>query len=141
MKPDTRFAIDAYVQSRVAPDDFITAVMENNLVRAFQMADDENLHDLQEIVTYVYQKVPSIAWGNTTRVIAWLAGPLPELAFEAFTHGLKVQVVDVSRPSWHGRVGHVGWARTASVINEMVQVIFDDGHEEAFSPKNLRMMR
>jgi hypothetical protein len=75
MRTDIREAIDAYAKDRDPLGDFLTAVMENNLKEAFQTADDDNLRDLQEIVTYVYQHVPVGAWGNPARVAAWLAGP------------------------------------------------------------------
>ena len=73
MKQDTQFQIDCYANDRVPLGSFLTAVMENNLARAIASADLENRRDIVEIVLYVYNNIPSIAWGSPEKVEAWLA--------------------------------------------------------------------
>ena len=48
------------------------AVLENDLLGAFERADYINKHDMLWIVSYVYNHVPSCAWGSKQRVKDWL---------------------------------------------------------------------
>jgi hypothetical protein len=43
-------------------------VLENNLFSAVNRADRDNLAALPEIVKYIYNEVPSGAWGNSKSV-------------------------------------------------------------------------
>ena len=65
--------IDRYVQKRVRPGGFVQAVLENNLMGAFNSADDENREALFDIVCYIWNKIPAKCCGSPERVKDWLA--------------------------------------------------------------------
>ena len=50
---------------------FITAVLENNLVEAFNKADRKNLNALDDIVKYIYNHLPFECWGSIEKVEKW----------------------------------------------------------------------
>ena len=61
-------SLTRYVEHGIPPGSFLCAVLENNLVRSVGRADRENLAALPEIVKYVYNEIPSNAWGNSKSV-------------------------------------------------------------------------
>lgn len=133
MRPDIREAIDAYAANHDTVGGFLTAVLENKLKESVQLADDDNLRDLQEIVSYVYQHVPSQAWGSPTRVEAWLAGP--EAAPYDPVTGDRVEVV--------GNPRFEGWSGIVRGLYEplgKVLVEFPAGVKGRFLPAQLRKM-
>ena len=67
-------AIDRYVEERIQPGGFTSAVLENNLAMAIGRADENSLKAIREIVGYVYNEIPSRAWGSQEKVQSWLAG-------------------------------------------------------------------
>lgn len=72
--PDyTLAAINRYVEERVPPSGFLSAVLENNLMEAFGRADENNRAALFEIVSYLYNDAPSACWGSPAKVSAWLS--------------------------------------------------------------------
>jgi len=64
----TLASLTRYVEHGIPPGSFLCAVLENNLVRSVGRADRENLAALPEIVKYVYNEIPSNAWGNSKSV-------------------------------------------------------------------------
>ena len=52
--------------------DFLQAVLRNDLRGAVGRADDQNKDALQEIVTYVYWEIPSVATGSQEAIHAWV---------------------------------------------------------------------
>ena len=66
--------IKRYVENRIPPGGFLTAVLENNLRKSFGQADKENREALFEIVCHCYKELPSICWGTPERVKNWLLG-------------------------------------------------------------------
>ena len=71
MKQSTIDSIMRHVEHGVDPGGFVTAVLENDLSQAFARADDDNRRDMFEIVTFVYNKIPSPSWGSPEKVKAW----------------------------------------------------------------------
>ncbi len=67
----TKEAIDNWVRHGWQPGSFVQAVLENNLSEAFARADDTNTRFMKEIVMYVYNEIPSPAWGSPEKVDAW----------------------------------------------------------------------
>jgi len=61
-------SLTRYVEHGIPPGSFLCAVLENNLFSAVGRADKANLAALPEIVKYVYNEVPSPAWGNSKAV-------------------------------------------------------------------------
>ena len=52
--------------------DFLQAVLENNLTEAFGRADDTNRRCLFEICAWLYNEMPSNAWGSPAKYSAWI---------------------------------------------------------------------
>jgi len=64
--------IERYTEERLQPGSFITAVLSNDLIRACECADENNKHEIFNIVKYLYNNVPSQCWGSEERVKRWL---------------------------------------------------------------------
>lgn len=71
--PNIKNAIDRYVRQRIPPDPFTRAVLERDL-EAVVLADETSLKFLKDIYMYVYNYIPSMAWGSPERVKNWLSG-------------------------------------------------------------------
>lgn len=72
-------AIKRYIEEKIAPGDFLTAVIQNNLTEACAMADDENLRNLPAYVAYFYNESPTNCWGSKKKMKAWLeSGIIPK---------------------------------------------------------------
>jgi len=65
-------SFERYVEHGCLPGGFLTAVLKNDLTEAVGAADDENAERLQAIVSYAYNCLPALAWGNADRVVAWI---------------------------------------------------------------------
>lgn len=74
LRPDTKAAIDRYVDGRIPTGSFLRAVLENNLMEAMGRADIGNRHSLFEICEYIYNNIPLICHGSPERVKNWLKG-------------------------------------------------------------------
>jgi hypothetical protein len=72
MREDVKRTIDDYVIKRYQPGSFIRSVLENDLMGAFAKADEDNILDMHQIVKYVYNNLPSAAWGSRDIVDRWL---------------------------------------------------------------------
>ncbi len=64
--------LERYVFGRVQPGDFLTAILENHLVNAFARADAENFTKIGAYAAFVYNELPSTAWGSREKVRDWL---------------------------------------------------------------------
>jgi hypothetical protein len=67
-------ALDRYVEQRIRPGSFLTAVLENDLQRAVANADQNALALLPYIVRYVFNSLPLSCCGSPDIVKAWLEG-------------------------------------------------------------------
>jgi hypothetical protein len=72
MHPLTKQGLDRYANERIPTGGFLRAVLENDLRGACERADDENAHDLYEIVRYCYNRIPAVCWGSPESVKKWL---------------------------------------------------------------------
>lgn len=61
-----------YIENRIPPGGFLTAVLSNNLKEACGRADSTNKYLLFEIVQWLYNEVPSVCWGSADNVQSWL---------------------------------------------------------------------
>lgn len=68
MRNDLYGALERYLNHGILPGGFLTAVLENNLMEAFGRADSMNSANLRNIVGYIYNHIPSNAWGSKERV-------------------------------------------------------------------------
>ena len=67
-------ALDRYVNHRLQPGGFLTAVLSNDLFGAVGKADSYNKLALTDICQYIYNEVPSNAWGSYEVVRNYLRG-------------------------------------------------------------------
>lgn len=72
MKQSTLDALNRYVEHGIRPRHFLSAVLTNDLFEAVGHADAENLRDIYEIVSYLYNDTPANCWGSPTIVCAWM---------------------------------------------------------------------
>lgn len=72
---DILAAINRYALHHERKGHFLMAVFANNLIDAFGRADPENEKVLHQIICYVYNEIPSSAWGTAKKVRAWLEMP------------------------------------------------------------------
>ena len=63
-----------YIEHRVAPGHFLTAVIENNLKESFARADDTNINRMFDVVAFMYNEAPMACWGSPEKMIKWLKG-------------------------------------------------------------------
>ena len=61
-----------YIEERIKPGHFLTAVIRNDLSEAFGRADHECLTNLPAIVAYFYNEAPSACWGSPEKMEKWL---------------------------------------------------------------------
>lgn len=61
-----------YLSHGVEPGIFLTAVISNDLKESVRRADEENKRLLAAYVTFLYNYVPSIAWGSPEKYEQWV---------------------------------------------------------------------
>lgn len=61
-----------YIEHKIAPGGFLTAVLCNDLYGAAVRADEINKHLLFEYVNWLDNHAPQLCWGNPKRVKEWL---------------------------------------------------------------------
>ena len=64
----TQGALTRYVKEGMYPGGFLESVLSNDLFGAIGQADRENTAALRDIVMFVYNEVPSNAWGSKEKV-------------------------------------------------------------------------
>ncbi len=72
-----------YIENGYAPGHFMTAVLCNDLVEAAGRADRENQRALFDWACWLYNDVPTPAWGSLEKVQEWIAAhaePVAETA-------------------------------------------------------------
>ena len=68
----TLAALDRYVNNRILPGGFLTAVLSNDLFGAVAHADKENKSALPEICQYIYNELPGNCWGSKDIMWQWV---------------------------------------------------------------------
>ena len=66
-------ALEDYVISGDIAGGFLTAVLKNDLSRAFINADANNLEALETLHAFLYNFAPADCWGSCDEVEAWHA--------------------------------------------------------------------
>ena len=69
------------------PGDFLTAVLENDLMEAFIRADDHNRKNMLAYCSYLYANMPSSCRGSKDIVAKWLAKKEHERVLSGEKHG------------------------------------------------------
>ena len=72
MRIEIKESLDRYTQERIPAGGFLEAVLENNLMEAIGRADEENIRDIHEICSYVYNNMPYNCHGSKNIVNEWL---------------------------------------------------------------------
>lgn len=72
MKSITLAGIMRYVEHGIKPGDFLTAVLENNLMEAIGRADEENQRDIVEICQFVHMEIPGCCHGSQEIMKEWM---------------------------------------------------------------------
>lgn len=67
-----RGSMKRYIEDKISPGGFLTAVLENNLVKALGRADYINKDKIYDIVAFLYTEAPSQCWGSPEKVNKWL---------------------------------------------------------------------
>lgn len=65
-------SIKLYINERVEPGGFLTAVIQNNLKEAVGKADEENIGNIPAFIVYFYNEAPAACWGSLENMEAWL---------------------------------------------------------------------
>ena len=73
IKESTIAGIHRWVDHGIPPGDFLSAVLYNDLKGAVMYADDDNIVVIPQIVSYLYNCVPSACWGSPDKVSNWKA--------------------------------------------------------------------
>jgi len=63
-----------YIEYRIEPGSFLTAVLENDLMGALGKADDINKHRLYDYGLWLYNEAPAGCFGSVEAVREWLGG-------------------------------------------------------------------
>lgn len=66
-----RESMRAYIENGQPVGDFLRAVLENDMVRAFNRADDINANSMLQYAKFLYW-APRICWGSREKVDAWI---------------------------------------------------------------------
>jgi len=69
----TLYSLDSYLNHKLPPGGFLTAVLTNDLFGAIGKADGENSRAIKEICMLIYNDIPSGAWGTKEKVERWLS--------------------------------------------------------------------
>ena len=65
-------SLNRYAEDRIETGSFLRAVLENDLASSIGRADHESLGLLPDLVSYVYNNLPSDCWGSAAKVEIWL---------------------------------------------------------------------
>jgi hypothetical protein len=66
-------SLDLYIEAGVIPGSFLTAVLENDLMRAFNYADSMNIAMMQEWASWLYMYGDYRCFGSKEIVENWAA--------------------------------------------------------------------
>lgn len=70
--PHCQDGMRAYIEQRQPVGNFLTAVLENNLMEACARGDDINRNALHQYSLFLYNYAPSACYGSKAKVTAWL---------------------------------------------------------------------
>lgn len=59
-----KYSLKLYVEHKVPTGSFLEAVLSNDLFDAVGRADSANIKQIDEIVKYIFNELPSNCWGN-----------------------------------------------------------------------------
>jgi hypothetical protein len=62
-----------YRDFRLPTGGFLRAVLSNDLRTAVALGDPQSLTHLRDVIAWLYDAMPSVAWGSASAVNDWLA--------------------------------------------------------------------
>lgn len=65
-------AVERYYLNGIPPGSFLQAVLSNNLMEAFNRADDENAANMRQWCRFLYNYVPYMSYGSPEHYELWL---------------------------------------------------------------------
>lgn len=68
-----RGGVQRYIEHGIAPGDFLTAVIRNDLGASFACADERNIEAMRDIVTFFWTEAPAGSWGSREHMSYWLS--------------------------------------------------------------------
>lgn len=71
--PHMKGGIKRYIEEGTPPGDFLEAVLSNDLKEAFSRADDINIANMFEWVSFLYNYAPIYCHGSKEKVAEWIA--------------------------------------------------------------------
>lgn len=69
-----------YLEYGLPPGDFLRAVLENDFAQAWARADEINTACMRDWAMWLWNYVPSAAWGSRNKVEAWMTAIMEERA-------------------------------------------------------------
>lgn len=66
--------LELYINHRIKPGSFMTAVLANDLIEAVGKADHRNIKNIPAYVYFLYNFAPPECFGSYEKVKAWLEG-------------------------------------------------------------------
>lgn len=69
---ETLERLDRFLRFGYYPGDAMGSVLENNLSRFANSADDSLWRELRPLCRYLYNRVPAVAWGSREAVSKWI---------------------------------------------------------------------
>lgn len=68
---DAAEALAAYIKAGIKPNDFFTAIINNNLKEAVEHSTEDNRHYLYKYVGFLYTHAPGLCWGYAEATETW----------------------------------------------------------------------
>lgn len=66
-----REGLQRYINHGIAPGDFLSAVLSNDLRGAVERADDVNIVAIPNYIKFLYNYAPGGCWGSVERYKSW----------------------------------------------------------------------
>lgn len=70
-------SVTRYFINHIAPGGFLTAVLSNQLMEAFDRADDVNAAAMRDWCAFLYNYAPSSSYGSPELFSQWVKEPVP----------------------------------------------------------------
>lgn len=61
-----------YIEHRILSGDFLYYVLSNNLVKAFEHADELNQIRMRDYAQFLHSQAPAACWGSREKIKAWI---------------------------------------------------------------------
>jgi hypothetical protein len=99
-----RGGLRRYLDAHIQPGHFLTAVLVNDLREAMGRADAVTRTGIFDVVSYLHNFAPSIAWGDAAAVKRWVTPTIPPMDLPNLGEALdtKMEADKFRCPTCHG---------------------------------------